>query len=118
MTKRSDAWYERQKRAAERRAVMRIDRCTIEPVKGEKAQEGQERYLVTIDGFHLHPAISPPRVTVGEEVVEELSFGKDGRQIRGVLRRRPDGERVRVDYGFAHAETRLSNPRPPEDADG
>jgi len=77
---------------------------------------------VTIDGFHLpvparfrridragvHPAVSPPHVIVGKQEVEALTFGKDGRQIRGVLPRRPEDDRVVVDHGFAHAEARLA----------
>jgi hypothetical protein len=106
MATRADAWRARQKQMAERSPTIRIDRCTIEPLQGDKGQEADKGYLVVIEGFRLHQAISPPRITVGKLVVESVTFRADGKQIRGVLRARPDDDRVRVDYGFAHAESR------------
>ena len=38
------------------------------------------------------------------EAVENLAYARDGRSLRGVLRRRPEGAGTIVDYGFARAE--------------
>jgi hypothetical protein len=98
MLRRAQAWVERQKQMASRRPRIRLDSCTLEPLpKGTG-------YAVVIDGFNLYQAISPPLVTVGGERVEPVNFRRDGKQIRGLLRKKPDGEHVQVNYGFARAE--------------
>jgi hypothetical protein len=100
MLKREQAWRERQKRIAARSPQVRIDRCTI------RALDRAEGYEVIIDGFNLHQAISPPRVTVGGVPADSLGFARDGKQLRVRLKRKPAGDRVEVDYGFARAEGR------------
>ncbi|HJQ33113.1 MAG TPA: hypothetical protein VJ866_13075 [Pyrinomonadaceae bacterium] len=97
MLTRAKNWLDAQKRLAERKHVIRLDSCAVEPL-GEK-----RGYNAVIEGFNLHPAISPPRVTVGGVLLEEMQFQADGRRIRGVLRQKPRSGRVMVDYGFARA---------------
>lgn len=100
MLKREQAWRERQKRIAARRPQVRIDRCTIQ------ALDRGEGYAAIIEGFNLRQAISPPRVTVGGVPADSLSYARDGKQLRVLLKQKPDGDRVEVDYGFARAEGR------------
>ena len=98
MLTRAKNWHERQKRLVERKLMIRLDSCTVEPL-GEK-----RGYNAVIEGFNLHPAISPPRVTVGGVLLEDMQFEAKGRRIRGVLRKKPRSERVVVDYRFAQAK--------------
>lgn len=93
-----ESWRERHRRAASRKPWIRLDRAQVNPLA-----EGRG-YEVVIEGFNLHPVISPPRVTVGGVLVERLKFQKDGRAVRGVLPRKPPSHLVVVDYGFARAE--------------
>jgi hypothetical protein len=97
MQRRAKLWQERRKRAASRATALRVDRCEVSR-SADKAT-----YKVVIDGFNLHPAIAPPRVTVGSVRVEGLRFQPDGRRIEGVLKERPRPGPVVVDYRFARA---------------
>jgi len=98
MQRRAQEWLARQKQMAARRPRIRLDGCTLEALPQGKG------YAVVIDGFNLHQAISPPLITVGGVQLELAKFRRDGKQIRGVLRKKPDGEHVEVEYGFARAE--------------
>ena len=95
---RERAWRERQRRAAERRPRIRVDSCEVRPLTTG------EGYAVTITGFNLHGAISPPMITIGGIALQHLQFEPDGRTVRGTLAREPDGNAVVVDYGFARAD--------------
>jgi len=109
VTTRSKPWQERQRRLAEAKPRVRLDGLHVEslgPARG---------YAAVIEGFNLHMAIAPPRVTVGGVLLERMQFQRDGRVIRGVLPRKPRGGRVVVDYGFARAELKVSA-RSPEEA--
>lgn len=100
MLKREQAWRDRQQRIAARGPQVRIDRCTIQ------ALDREEGYTAIIEGFNLRQAISPPRVTVGGVSAHALTFDRDGKHLRVLLKQLPDGDRVEVDYGFARAEGR------------
>lgn len=80
-------------------------------VDGVEIQEGRTRrgeraYSVRIRGVNLRGAISPPRVEVGGQVLEEMSFAPDGRTLSGIVRDKPVAEHVVVDYGSVRAELR------------
>lgn len=98
MPMRRESWYEKHRRAAQRKAWIRLDRVRVEPLGPGRG------YAVVIEGVNLYPVISPPHVTVGGVLLERLEFQKDGRTLRGVLPRKPPSHRVVVDYGFARAQ--------------
>src|SRR5207249_1235468 len=98
MATREELWWERRKRAVEHKVRVRVDRMSI------KARTPRRGYEVVIQGFNLHRAISPPRITVGEVTLEQIDFDPGGLAIRGILPRQPRSRRVVVDYGFARAE--------------
>jgi hypothetical protein len=80
-------------------------------VDGAQAVEDREhsgQFEVRISGHNLKMAISPPRVEVGGVPLEHIVFEESGKVITGRLSRRPPGDRVIVDYGFASGETKLS----------
>ena len=98
MTTHRERWRQAQRRAMEHRPWFRLDRVEVTQRKDAAG------YEVVIEGVNLWGAISPPRVTVGGETLEQLTFAFDGRSLRGVLPRRPSRTNVVVDYGFARAE--------------
>ena len=98
MQTRERKWRERQARIAARKPQVRIDRCTVRKLEGDRG------YEATIEGFNLRQAISPPQVIVGGVPAEALTFEPDGKQLRVRLKREPGDDRVVVDYGFARAE--------------
>jgi hypothetical protein len=99
MIRRARNWEERRKLAASRRPVVRIDRAIV--TEGGK---GQYQFEVTIQGFGLWPAVSPPQVTVGGVLVVGPTFATDGRSVTGVLPERPKNPQVVVDLSYARAE--------------
>ena len=90
-------WEERRRLLASRAPKVRVDRAVVRTGK-------TGTYEVTIEGFGLVPAISPPQITVGDVPLEETSFARDGRTVTGVLRDRPKHQHVAVDLGYAVAE--------------
>jgi hypothetical protein len=99
----AEAWKEMQKKIAARAPIVRLDRCYVKPVSNKK----KGLYEAIIEGYNLHQAISPPRVTVGGVMLENIGFQDDGTAIRGTLSKRPRDRTVVVDYGFARAEALL-----------
>lgn len=87
----------------------RMQKVAIHTARVEAVKSGKE-YRVEIEGGNLWPAISPPRVTVGNVPLRDLRFGKEGTSLTGTLPRRPDGRKVVVDYGFARGEFTLAKP--------
>lgn len=98
MPMRRESWQEKHRRAVSRKPWIRLERVRV------KHLGPRGGYEVVIEGVNLHPAISPPRVTVGGVPLEHPEFQRDGRSIRGVLPKKPTSGRVVVDYGFARAE--------------
>ena len=98
MLKREREWRDMQASAIENRYSIRIDAATIEP------QENKDGYRVVIEGFNLYPRISPPLVTVGGVMLEQIKYEPNGRSINGRLKEKPDNGTVKVNYGFASAE--------------
>ncbi len=96
-------WQQKRKTAVSRLIRLRLDQASIRPVFIPRG------YTVTIEGEHLYQAISPPRVTVGDIVLEGLRFSTDGRVLKGRLSAHPTSRRVIVDYHFDRAEIDLSN---------
>ena len=101
----AEAWKETQKKIAARAPMVRLDRCHVKPASNKKRRS----YDATIEGYNLHQAISPPRVTVGGVMLEDIRFQDDGTAIRGTLSKRPRDHTVVVDYGFARAEALLKS---------
>jgi hypothetical protein len=98
MTSHRERWQARQKRAAERKPWIRLDRYYMKP------QTGKDTYEVVIEGFHLASAVSPPRITLGGVPVRGLKFKPDGRAVWGILSKEPANDVLVVDYGYARAE--------------
>lgn len=98
MTTHRDRWLAIQKRVAESKPWLRLDRVRIEELKDGKG------WVVIIEGVNLRSAVSPPAITVGSKPLEQVRFAPDGRSIRGIVPYRPSDLRVVVDYGFARAE--------------
>jgi hypothetical protein len=90
-----------RKRKHGRRPWLRLDRWTVEPMA---EQAGPDRYRVRIEGVNLRGAVSPPRITVGGQLLRALRFEPDGRAVTGEIDQPPEHRRVIVDYGFARAE--------------
>ena len=97
MTGPARKWEVRRRLLASRGPTVRLDRAVV-----RTGRNGT--YEVTIEGFGLRPAISPPHITVGDVPLEEASFSKDGRTVTGVLRDRPKNQHVAVDLGYAVAQ--------------
>lgn len=96
----SKQWRKKHQQWEERKPKIRLIGLEVEflgPGQG---------YAVVIEGFNLYGAISPPKVTVGGIPLEHPEFYPNGRFIRGKLSRKPQSDRVVVDYGFARAELR------------
>jgi hypothetical protein len=100
------AWKEMQKKIAARAPIVRLDRCYVKPVSNNKKKRS---YEALIEGYNMHQAISPPRVTVGGVMLEKIRFQDDGTAIRGTLSKRPRDRMVVVDYGFTRAEALLKS---------
>jgi hypothetical protein len=66
-------------------------------------------YRVEVEGRGLHPALAPPRVSVGGIDVTDLEFGRDGTTLRGKVTHSPPNTSLVIDYGFTKAEAILSN---------
>jgi hypothetical protein len=90
-------WEERRQQLAARKPHVRVDRCVL--TDGEKGT-----YQVTIEGFGLLPAITPPRITVGGVPLEQVRVEHGGRRLTGVLSTQPRGTEVIVDLGYARAD--------------
>jgi hypothetical protein len=102
------AWKEMQKMIAARAPIVRLDRCHVKPVSDNKRKK-KRSYEALIEGYNMHQAISPPRVTVGGVMLENIRFQDDGTAIRGTLSKRPRDRTVVVDYGFTRAEALLKS---------
>ncbi|WP_427017621.1 hypothetical protein ACQCSX_03105 [Pseudarthrobacter sp. P1] len=89
-----------------RRAWIRVDRATV------SASSTRGVYDVAITGVNLHMAVVPPRILVGGVPLQQLSFEPGGGRITGVLKHRPEGGSVSVDYGFASGEATLHRADP------
>src|SRR5687767_8755887 len=98
MLRRERAWLETQERSGDGRVKVRLDSASI------RALEDRDCYYVVIDGFNLYPRISPPVVTVGGVLMEQIQYEENGRRIEGVLKKEPSKKPVTIDYGYAHAE--------------
>ena len=94
-------WEELRKLLASRKPKVRVDSVVVRTGSSGK-------YEVTIEGFGLRPAISPPRILVGGVLLEEATFERDGRTVKGVLRYRPKNQQVLVDLGYASAEGKVA----------
>jgi hypothetical protein len=101
------AWKEMQKKIAARAPIVRLDRCYVKPVSNDNKRK--RSYEALIEGYNMHQAISPPRVTVGGVMLENIRFQDDGTAIRGTLSKRPRDRTVVVDYGFTRAEALLKS---------
>lgn len=96
-----DDWRRRQKELAAKQPALAVDSGTV-TIGGPPL--GHE---VEVTGRDLHPALSPPEVTVGGVEVTDLQFSADGTSLRGRLRTPPPDARFVIDYGFARAEATL-----------
>jgi hypothetical protein len=95
MSNHRTRWREKREKMAQRGPWIRIDDVQIEP------EEEGYGYRVTIRGVNFTPAIVPPRVTVGNQPLHDLTFGEKGREISGRLQEEPDSLRVLVEIGPA-----------------
>jgi hypothetical protein len=102
------AWKETQKKIAARAPIVRLDRYYVKPVSNDNKRK-KRSYEALIEGYNMHQAISPPRVTVGGVMLENIRFQDDGTAIRGTLSKRPRDRTVVVDYGFTRAEAVLKS---------
>lgn len=93
MLARVRQWLERRARAAAGRPTIRVDDVEVTPRASGRGAKAVVR------GMNLYAIVTPPRVTIGGETLVDAEFSRDGRTIRGRLRRLPGDRVVLVDYG-------------------